>query len=466
MIVITVIAVVAIAALGIQYRIHLANDWQQHVTLPPAMVHGRGDSVMVFAPHSDDETLGCGGMLATSVANGAQVHVVLVTNGDGFRLAVGRAYNTLRVTPAECIKFAYKRQRETLHALSTLGVAPKLVTFLGYPDRGIEPLWSRYWNPGRLYKSRATQAYHSPYHNSFTPNAPYCGESLLRDIENTIKATKPTDIYFPHPCDNHPDHYATSCFVAAAVEQLRAEGDAKGIRLHTYLVHRGDWPTPKGDHPSQPLAPPYALASTVTHWTSLALSPEVTELKRNAIGEYHTQTAMERGFLMSFARRNEIFGDVPVRRVSKVRPARIIVDGDSDDWPNVPPAIVDAVGDYVMAGLYKGGDVRTVYLASDGKNLYVRVDCVRHLSSRITYNINFRGLGTGDSNDHYTISVRLKGKISPAGTMWAAKNDTLEVAVPLRNLQFDRDVFVQVQTKIMNVTVDKTGWQDVEFEPK
>jgi len=460
--VITVIAVVAIAVLAIQYRIHLANDWQQHVALPPAMVHGPGDSVMVFAPHSDDETLGCGGMLATSAANGARVRVVLVTNGDGFRLAVGRAYKTLHVTPAECIGFAYKRQRETLHALSTLGIAPKYVTFLGYPDRGIEPLWSRYWEAGKLYRSRATQADHSPYRNSLTPGASYCGESLLSDIEKTIKEDRPTDIYLPHPCDNHPDHYATYCFVAAAVEQLRAEGYAKGIRMHTYLVHRGDWPTPKGDHPAEPLAPPYALASSVTHWTSLALSPEVTDLKRGAIKEYRTQTAMERGFLMSFARRNEIFGDVPVRRVGKVRPGSITVDGNSDDWPNVPPAIVDAVGDYVMAGLYKGGDVRTVYLASDDKNLYVRVDCVRHLSSRITYNIDFRGLGSSAGNDRYTVSIRLKRGVSPAGTVWAARNNTIEIAIPLRKLRSDRDLFVHVQTKLMNVTVDNTGWQEVE----
>ena len=460
------IAVVAIAALAIQYRIHLANDWQQHVELPSAIVHGQGDSVMVFAPHSDDETLGCGGMLATSVSNGAKVRVVLLTNGDGFRLAVGRAYKTLRVTPAECIRFACKRQIETLHALSTLGIPSKQVTFLGYPDRGIEPLWSKYWDASILYKSRATQADHSPYRNSLTPNAPYCGESLLSDIEKTIKASEPTDIYLPHPCDNHPDHYATYCFVAAAVEQLRTEGYAKRIRMHTYLVHRGDWPTPKGDHPAEPLAPPYALACSVTQWMSLELSSEVTDLKRSAIKEYKTQTAMERGFLMSFARRNEIFGSVPVRRVGKVRPGSMTVDGNSDDWPNVPPAIVDAVGDYVMSGLYKGGDVRTVYLASDDKNLYVRVDCVKRLSKRITYNIDFRGLGSSESNDPYSVSIRLKRTASPGGKVWAARNNTIEIAIPLTKLRSDRDLFVHAQTKLMKVTVDKTGWQEVEFGPQ
>lgn len=453
---------VVIVALAIQYRIHLANEWQQGVPLPPAPIHKRGDRLLVFAPHSDDETLGCGGMLATSVENGAQVRVVLVTNGDGFRIAVGRAYKTLRVTPMRCIEFAYKRQKETLRALGALGVTQRQVTFLGYPDRGVDQLWSKYWTADRLFTSRATGTDHSPYANSFTPSAAYCGESLLSDIESTIRAEKPTDIYMPHPCDNHPDHYATYCFVAAAIEQLRAEGDAKGIKVHTYLVHRGDWPTPKGDHAEEHLAPPYGLAQAGTKWCSLALSPEVAERKRTAISDYRTQTAMERGFLMSFARGNEIFGDAPMGQVASVKPSAISIDGNPDDWAGIPPAIVDAVGDYMMARLSKGGDVRTVYLASDERNLYVRVDCVKRLSSRIRYNVNFRGMSSGKSNDCYSISIRMKSGATPHGTIWAARGNTLEIAIPLRKLNFDRNLFVQVQTKLMNVTVDNTGWQEVE----
>lgn len=456
------VAVAVIAALAIQYRIHLANESQQHVPLPAAAVHTRGDRVIVFAPHSDDETLGCGGMLATSIANGADVRVVLITNGDGFRIAVGRAYNTLRVTPQRCIEFAYRRQKETLRALETLGVSDKQVTFLGYPDRGIEQLWNKYWSPEKLFVSRATHANHSPYRNSFTRHAAYCGESLLSDIEKVIKLGAPTDVYLPHPCDNHPDHYATYCFVASALEQLRAEGISKRIRVHTYLVHRGDWPTPKGDHPEEPLVPPYGLARAGTKWYSLALSGGVAERKRRAIKNYVTQIDVERGFMMSFARRNEIFGDLSIRQVVPVGASRIKIDGNPDDWSGTPPAVLDAVGDYVMAGLNRGGDVRTVYLCSDAKFLYVRVDCVRHLSKRITYSVNLRGLGASDDIDHYAVSIRLKSAAVPPRTIWAARNNTLEIAIPLGKLNSDRNLFVQVKSKLMNLTVDDTGWQEVE----
>ena len=458
------IASVLIAALAIQYRIHLANQWQDRVPLPAARICGAGDRVIVFAPHCDDETLGCGGMLANAVANGARVRVVLVTNGDGYRLAISRAYKTLRITPKRCIEFAGKRQQETLRALSILGVNKRQVTFLGYPDRGIDQLWSKCWQPGELYTSSNTHADHSPFANSFTRRASYCGESLLSDIEKIIKTENPTDVYVPHPCDNHPDHYATYCFVAAAVEQLHAQGRSDSTRIHTYIVHRGDWPTPKGDHPEEPLAPPHGLVGAGTKWYSLALSRDIADRKRRAIRDYRTQTAVSRGFLMSFARANEIFGDVPVRRVAEVKQSAIVVDGRPDDWSGIPPAVVDASGDYVVAGLSRSGDVRAVYLAADGKNLCIRVDCVRRLSKRIRYNINLRGLGASDSSDRYSVSIKLGKPATPLGTIWAAKNNTLEIAIPLRKLSLDRDLFVQVQTRLLNLTVDNTGWREVDFD--
>ncbi len=106
--------------------------------------------MLVFAPHSDDETLGCGGMLALAARNGAKVHVVLVTNGDAFRFAAYRALRTIRMTPDKYVFFAYKRQRETINALRALGVKQESVTFLGYPDRGTARMWDVYLGQGEV----------------------------------------------------------------------------------------------------------------------------------------------------------------------------------------------------------------------------------------------------------------------------------------------------------------------------
>jgi len=460
------VVLTAIVALAIQFRIRIADEWQSYAKLPTLSVPTNRARILVFAPHCDDETLGPGGLIAAAAANGASVRVVLLTNGDGFRIGVARYFNTVRVTPSMCVKYAYARQKETLAAVSVLGVKARDVTFLGYPDRGIARMWSDHWSSRNPYTSVATKTDHSPYINSMTFHAPYCGEGLLNDIEHVIARDKPTDIYLPHPSDNHPDHLATYCFVAAAVEQLHAEkaGVARKIKLHTYLVHRGDWPTPKGYHPRQPLAPPHGLAGGDTKWYSFPLSPELAQLKRKAIREYKSQTAMELSFLMSFVRANEIIGDLPVRLVKHVPNEVVAADGEIEEWSDIPPAVVDPVGDYVVAGMNRGGDVRAIYLCHDDRSIYVRVDCARNLSKRVTYTLNFRGLSTTSRDDLYTISIKPPKRIAPEGTIWAYRNDHIEIAIPRKHFRLDDDVFVQVKTNMMKLTVDDTGWHSIEFE--
>jgi len=89
----------------------------------PAAVPGRGDSVTVFARISDDENPGLRRSAWPKRGSKARKpHVVLVTNGDGFKFAAMRALKTVRLTPTEVISFAYARQKETLSALRTLGI--------------------------------------------------------------------------------------------------------------------------------------------------------------------------------------------------------------------------------------------------------------------------------------------------------------------------------------------------------
>jgi LmbE family N-acetylglucosaminyl deacetylase len=458
------LVVACAAALAVQFGIHLTNEWQQYSPVKQVNAPARDSRIIVFAPHSDDETLGCGGLLALAARNGARIRVVLVTNGDGFRLGVARAYGSIRVTPARCVDFAYRRQRETMEALKTLGVRPADITFLGYPDRGIAPLWDTHWTLDELYTSHATRTNHSPYSNSYRPGAPYCGEALLADVQRIVRSERPTDIYLPHPCDNHSDHFATYCFVTAAVEQLRSEGfpPAARIRLHTYLVHRGDWPTPKGDYPRERLSPPFALAKGSTRWHSLALPDDVSALKRAAIRKYRTQTAIERGFLTSFARSNELFGTILIGRVARIRSNSVSVDGAPEDWWGIPPAVVDPVGDYVVAGVNKGGDVRSIYLCRDDRRLYVRLDCVGRISKRLRYTISLRGVSESDLDDAYSVSIKPPSRCSRSDARWAYRGHTLEVSVPFTAFRPDDNLFVKVETRLVKLTVDNTGWHGLE----
>ncbi|MDH7603009.1 MAG: PIG-L family deacetylase, partial [Armatimonadota bacterium] len=450
--VVAVAAGFAVVALLIQYRIRVANDWQRYAKLPTLTKPNGNDSLVVFAPHCDDETLGCGGLLAMANAKGAKVRVVLITNGDGYRIGVARAYGTIRVTPEMCIKYAYRRQKETLLALGKLGISKRQVTFLGYPDRGISALWTEHWSSETLYVSNATKTDRSPYANSFTLRAPYCGESLLRDILSILIAEKPTIVCAPHPFDDHPDHYAAYCFVAAAITQLGLENPklAARMRLLTYLVHRGDWPVPRGEHVNEPLAPPYALSGGETEWFTLPLSSEAVQAKKSAIRCYKSQTALEKGFLTSFARRNEIFGVLQKRTMPNVQTGTITVDGSPADWKGIRPELIDPTGDHLLREISKGGDVRAVYTCTDGRFLYLRIDCARPLSKRIIYTTNIRVVSEENnsappsgnqmrssnissvdrSGDSYTVVIKPGSFSEPESAISSVRKNVLEIALP------------------------------------
>ena len=79
-------------------------------------------AAVIVAPHADDETLGCGGLLAAKSVRGDTVHVVFFSDSAGspesFPLAGQAAL----------------RRREALAALAVLGVLANQVDFLDAPD--------------------------------------------------------------------------------------------------------------------------------------------------------------------------------------------------------------------------------------------------------------------------------------------------------------------------------------------
>ena len=80
-----------------------------------------GESVVVLAPHMDDETIGCGGTLALHAQRGARITVVFLTDGrhGSSKLAtLGGHERALR--QQELIE---TRKREAQRALGRLGIA-------------------------------------------------------------------------------------------------------------------------------------------------------------------------------------------------------------------------------------------------------------------------------------------------------------------------------------------------------
>jgi LmbE family N-acetylglucosaminyl deacetylase len=272
--------------------------------LPP-----RGARLLIVAPHCDDEALGCAGLIQTALQRGAEVRIAVMTNGDGFHLAAARAFGKQvapgslpPITPAEYLRLARRRQAETLRAMALLGLPESRVDFLGYPDRGLLPMWQSFRKPGRLYTSPYTQTDHAPYERIFRRRAPYCGQAVVDDLGALLRQFRPQWVFAPHPDDSHPDHRSAYAFVVAALG-----GFDQRVLLGAYLVHAPEWPSPPLLLSALPLTPPSALAGPEHHWQLLPLSRQMRERKGQAVHAYASQTAVMGALLESFVRANELF---------------------------------------------------------------------------------------------------------------------------------------------------------------
>src|SRR6185437_8036125 len=80
---------------------------------------------LVLAPHPDDETLGCGGLIAEACTLGRDIHVLVMTDGTG-------SHAGSRAWPAPRLRAL--REGEIREAVRRLGLGQDRVSFLGLHD--------------------------------------------------------------------------------------------------------------------------------------------------------------------------------------------------------------------------------------------------------------------------------------------------------------------------------------------
>jgi len=275
--------------------------------------------VLVFAPHPDDEDLGTGGALQLAVAEGERVRIVFVTNGDGYpRSAAAMANKAMSALGrADYIELAATRQREAIAAAAVLGIGSSSLVFLGYPDGVLAQVYSigneapvRSPSTGRstTYGPVVTD-YHS---RAFGRPAPYTRAGALADIEEVLRQSASPRIYVSDRADQHPDHRATFNLVRDAAAAI-----GSSVRLITYDVHGGAyWPWPAGPTPLQPLES--HLAAGVSYPIDMQWPPPIrvpltqqeSALKLRAIMAHHSQWSIDRAYLESFIKSDEVFWTV------------------------------------------------------------------------------------------------------------------------------------------------------------
>lgn len=174
---------------------------------PEQCVTGFGTTLIV-APHADDESLGCGGVISLLRKYGQAVYILLLSDGT-------LSHPNSKEYPAE--KLMHLREKELTEASAILGVAEENIIFCRFPDR----------------------------------NVPKDGdekfEVSVKIISKMLDVIKPQSIFVPWRRDPHPDHQAAF--------QLLNAAETVGAKLYEYpiwlqeLGEDGDEPGPDESMP-------------------------------------------------------------------------------------------------------------------------------------------------------------------------------------------------------------------------
>ncbi len=242
-----------------------------------------GDTVLIFAPHPDDETIACGGYINESIKRKADVYIVLVTDGNR------RNLKNLRYIEFE-------------KAATLLGVPEENLIYLDYPD-------------SRLYFNNQTQ--------------------LKSSLAGLIEEYQPDILFYPHPNDTHKDHSTVGKIVGEILNEMKEKVEikeylgeyedlvkeevweelevveklAKKIFCYKYLVHHGYFPHPKKYAPELFVLPPLELVTIEGGWEKYMLSADNKQTKEKALRAYVSQlrNPLLKNLLEASIRENELF---------------------------------------------------------------------------------------------------------------------------------------------------------------
>lgn len=162
---------------------------------------------VVLAPHPDDESLGCGGLVALKRELGVPVTVVFMTDGAGSH-----------PTFVDAVELADRRRQEALTACTRLGVDADSTHFLDIPD-------------GHLAA---------------------CFDEAVVCLTPILAAAGATQLVLPHPAEPPTDHEATFRIAEHCV--ARSTADYEALLYPVWLWDQ--WPF------TNPLSAPRARSST------------------------------------------------------------------------------------------------------------------------------------------------------------------------------------------------------------
>ncbi len=208
---------------------------------------------LILAPHADDEAIGCGALIARKAAAGAEVVIVIASDGRAAKRADEIGGDEL----------AGLRRREAIEAAAALGLPPEAVRFLEFEDS-------------------------KPDQNR---------RPLLEAIRRVAADVQPDEIYSPH-ADQHADHHTLS-------EVARVAFTGGPARFFEYPVRywvRVPWVQPQ---PGRLKALIHLVVDPIREWRRpravLVRTGEYRERKLDALAVYAGEMANVGHFVYEFA---------------------------------------------------------------------------------------------------------------------------------------------------------------------
>ena len=200
-------------------------------------------SILIVAPHPDDDAITCAGIIYKAVQRGEPIKVAFMTNGDLHGMSTGLG-----------------RDDEAVSALvNELGMIEDNAIFLGYPDGYLDVLFSSAScasatdvcvgpiGTSATYAQRGLGR--TDYHNyRFGSHANYNRPNLVADLEDLLASYQPDHIFVTGTADVHLDHATSYLFLSAALAAVFSDHPNYNPTVHKTIVHTpgsaGPWPNP------------------------------------------------------------------------------------------------------------------------------------------------------------------------------------------------------------------------------
>jgi len=422
----------------------------------------KGERILILAPHPDDESIGCAGIIQQALAAGARVKVLYLTNGDHNELAFIVHEKRITVRQGVFIYMGQVRRKEAVKAMALLGLKESDLIFLGYPDFGTFMIFSRYWQTKKPFRDILTRISSVPYKENLSYGAPYQGESILSDLEKVLLDYKPNRIFSSHPADVNVDHKSFYLFLQVALSDLK--GQIPEPKVFLYLIHWRGWPLPRHYHPALNLYPPENFWYSRIKWSNAELSSKELHNKYLAILCYKSQTQVSAFYLLAFARKNELFSDYPditLKEQFSGQPATPVFLNSSDTLKD--PADVEKP---------VAADIGQVSYAVVGNDFFVRVEKVKKFSRSFGVRLYLFGY-----NKRTTFALMPKVSVITSGRKCRVFSNGRRVYAPGVSLDFTKNTFtLKVPLKLLGgpdyiltalrsykgrVSVDATGFRKV-----